>query len=96
MSETGMNRLPGLLGKLGKMTSIRDTEVLEQSLLRTLGPLLGVLDTSLYRTDDQQNMVRVLNYHRSKVIEADGAQHIALGEEGRPAPAMRRVRAGAP
>ena len=64
-------KVPGLLGKLGQMTSIRDTEVLEQSLLRTLGPLLGVLDTSLYRTDEQQNMVRVINYHRSKVIEAD-------------------------
>ncbi len=72
MAEAGNSRLPGLLGKLGKMTSIRDTEVLEQSLLRTLGPLLGVLDTSLYRTDEQQNMVRVINYHRSKVIEADG------------------------
>jgi hypothetical protein len=34
------------------LTSIRDTELLEQSLLRTLGPLLGVLDTALYRTDD--------------------------------------------
>lgn len=72
MSDAGANRLPGLLGKLGKMTSIRDTEVLEQSLLRTLGPLLGVLDTSLYRTDEQQHMARVINYHRSKVIEADG------------------------
>src|SRR5574343_326104 len=72
MAEAPTSRLPGLLGKLGKMTSIRDTEVLEQSLLRTLGPLLGVLDTSLYRTDDQLNMVRVINYHRSKVIEADG------------------------
>ena len=58
MSEIGSSRLPGLLGKLGKMTSIRDTEVLEQSLLRTLGPLLGVLDTSLYRTDERQNLVR--------------------------------------
>ncbi len=72
MSEMGRSRLPGLLGKLGKMTSIRDTELLEQSLLRTLGPLLGVLDTSLYRTDDGENLVRVINYHRSKVVEADG------------------------
>ena len=72
MSEIGSSRLPGLLGKLGKMTSIRDTEVLEQSLLRTLGPLLGVLDTSLYRTDERQNLVRLINYHRSKVIEPDG------------------------
>lgn len=65
-------RVPGLLGKLGLMTSIRDTELLEQSLLRTLGPLLGVLDTSLYRLDDAQLLVRVIHYHRSKVVEADG------------------------
>ncbi len=72
MSEMGHSRLPGLLGKLGKMTSIRDTELLEQSLLRTLGPLLGVLDTSLYRTDERQNLVRVINYHRSKIVEREG------------------------
>lgn len=72
MNEIGSSRLPGLLGKLGKMTSIRDTELLEQSLLRTLGPLLGVLDTSLYRTDERQNLARVINYHRSKVVEPDG------------------------
>ena len=72
MPDTTQNRMPGLLGKLGKMTSIRDTELLEQSLLRTLGPLLGVLDTSLYRTDDGQNVIRVINYHRSKVVDDDG------------------------
>ncbi|KXB30070.1 diguanylate cyclase [Dechloromonas denitrificans] len=75
-NETSQNRLPGLLGKLGKMTSIRDTEVLEQSLLRTLGPLLGVLDTALYRTDDRQALIRVINYHRSKVVEADGVSRV--------------------
>ena len=72
MSEMGQSRLPGLLGKLGKMTSIRDTELLEQSLLRTLGPLLGVLDTSLYRIDDGDSVVRAIHYHRSKIVEADG------------------------
>ncbi|MFV5213474.1 GGDEF domain-containing protein [Azonexus caeni] len=65
-------RVPGLLGKLGVMTSIRDTELLEQSLLRTLGPLLGVLDTSLYRLDEAQLLVRVIHYHRSKVVDGDG------------------------
>lgn len=65
-------RVPGLLGKLGVMTSIRDTELLEQSLLRTLGPLLGVLDTSLYRLDDAQLLARVIHYHRSKVVDGDG------------------------
>lgn len=64
--------LPGLLGKLGKMTSIRDTELLEQSLLKTLGPTLGVLDTSLYRYDEAHALVRIIHHHRSKEIEADG------------------------
>ncbi len=72
MLNNNQFRVPGLLGKLGMMTSIRDTELLEQSLLRTLGPLLGVLDTSLYRLDDGQLLARVIHYHRSKVVEADG------------------------
>ncbi|MDD2883781.1 MAG: GGDEF domain-containing protein [Dechloromonas sp.] len=54
------------------MTSIRDTELLEQSLLRTLGPLLGVLDTSLYRVDDTQLLARAMHYHRSEVQASDG------------------------
>jgi diguanylate cyclase (GGDEF)-like protein len=73
MSDDGnQNRFPGLLGKLGKMTSIRDTELLEQSLLKTLGPLLGVLDTSLYRTDESHVLVRVIHHHRSKAVDPDG------------------------
>ncbi len=76
MLDNTQPRLPGLLGKLGKMTSIRDTELLEQSLLRTLGPLLGVLDTSLYRTDDSGNLARVINYHRSRVVEGDGVSRM--------------------
>lgn len=65
-------RAPGLLGKLGMLTAIRDTELVEQSLLRTLGPLLGVLDTSLYRLNERHQLARVLHYHRSKVVDADG------------------------
>jgi diguanylate cyclase (GGDEF)-like protein len=72
MNNTGQYRAPGLLGKLGAMTSIRDTELVEQSLLRTLGPLLGVLDTSLYRLDDEQLLARVIHYHRSKEVDAQG------------------------
>ena len=74
--DQSQNRLPGLLGKLGKMTSIRDTDVLEQSLLRTLGPLLGVLDTSLYRTDESLALARVIRYHRSKAVESDGMARV--------------------
>jgi diguanylate cyclase (GGDEF)-like protein len=58
------------------MTSIRDTELLEQSLLRTLGPLLGVLDTSLYRVDEAMALIRVIHYHRSKVVEVDGVGRV--------------------
>lgn len=63
--------VPGLLGKLGKLTSIRNTELLEQSLLRTLGPQLGVLDTSLYRTDGQQ-LLRAIHHHRSTQVDGNG------------------------
>lgn len=66
------NQVPGLLGKLGKLTSIRDTELLEQSLLKTLGGQLGVLDTALYRTEGDTNVIRVIHHHRSKEISTDG------------------------
>ena len=71
-SPPAVARAPGLLGKLGMLTAIRDTELVEQSLLRTLGPLLGVLDTSLYRLNERHQLARVLHYHRSKVVDADG------------------------
>lgn len=70
--ENTGGRLHGVLGNLGKLTSIRNTEVLEQSLLRTLGPLLGVLDTELYRLDENRSVARVIYSHRSKVVDGDG------------------------
>ena len=76
LSSSAQVRAPGLLGKLGQMTSIRDTELLEQSLLRTLGPLLGILDTSLYRLDDGQMLARVIHYPRSCVVEGDGVERV--------------------
>ena len=72
--ETG---LPVLLKKLGNMTAIRDTYLVEQSLLRTLGPLLGVLETSLYRVDGNGVHIRTLHHSRSIVTENDGVQRIA-------------------
>lgn len=68
--------LPNVLKQLGKMTAIRDTFLVEQSLLRTLGPLLGVTDTSLYRLDEQGTIVRAL--HHSRLVESqDGGQRMA-------------------
>jgi diguanylate cyclase (GGDEF)-like protein len=46
------------------MTAIRDTYMVEQSLLRTLGPLLGVLETSLYRVDDNGVIIKALHHSR--------------------------------
>lgn len=75
-------QIPGLLHKLGKMTAIRDTALLEQSLLKTLCPMLGLLDSSLYRTDELTGAVRVLHHHHSRVVESDGfARSVERTEE---------------
>jgi diguanylate cyclase (GGDEF)-like protein len=65
--------LPGVLKKLGSMTAIRDTFLVEQSLLRTLGPLLGVLETSLYRVDENGGVLRSLNHRRTLVTDNNGS-----------------------
>lgn len=57
--------IPTLLERLGKMTAIRDTHLLEQALLRTLAPLLGATDTSLFRVDDSHEIRRVIHYSRA-------------------------------
>jgi len=67
--------LPSILKKLGAMTAIRDTFVVEQSLLRTLGPLLGVLETSFYRIDDHANILRAV-HHSRKVVEEHGSKRV--------------------
>lgn len=74
-------QIPGLLHKLGKMTSIRDTSLLEQSLLKTLCPMLGVLDSSLYRVDEFSSAVRVLHHHHSRVVESDGLARLVERNE---------------
>jgi diguanylate cyclase (GGDEF)-like protein len=67
--------LPSILKKLGAMTAIRDTFMVEQSLLRTLGPLLGILETSFYRVDDNANILRAV-HHSRKVVEERGSKRI--------------------
>lgn len=68
--------LPSVINKLGRMTAIRDTYLVEQSLLRTLGPLLGVLETSLYRVDDSGSIVRALHYSRRATMGSDGSSSV--------------------
>ncbi len=67
--------LPSILKKLGEMTAIRDTSMVEQSLLRTLGPLLGILETGFYRVDDNNHIIRAL-YHARKVVEDHGSKRV--------------------
>jgi len=62
-------QLPSVLKKLGDMTALRDTALVEQSLLRTLEPLLGVLETSFYRTDDSGGIIRTIHHSRNVVVE---------------------------
>jgi diguanylate cyclase (GGDEF)-like protein len=74
LSDSGWG-LPSVLKKLGAMTAIRDTNMVEQNLLRTLGPLLGVAETSFYRIDDNGGIMHAL-YHSHKVADKDGVKHI--------------------
>ena len=74
--STNVIKLPPLLERLGSMTAIRDTELLEQSLLKTLGAVLGVNDVSLYKTDDYQRCVGVLHQHRSVVLDREGVERV--------------------
>jgi len=62
------------------MTAIRDTYLVEQSLLRALGPQIGVLETSLYRTDEKGEFIRAL-YHSRKVVKAGDSQKIVENVE---------------
>lgn len=54
------------------MTAIRDTYLVEQSLLRTLGPLLGVLETCLYRVDENGRILRQIKHSRMVIAEGGG------------------------
>jgi len=77
MNEQRTNTgLPSILKKLGAMTAIRDTYLVEQSLLRTLGPLLGVLVLSFYRIDDNGRIIRAVHHSRKMVLGDDGAKHV--------------------
>jgi diguanylate cyclase (GGDEF)-like protein len=67
--------MPYLLEKLGKMTAIRDTQLLEQSLLRSLGLLLGVHSSSLYHVDETQVVMRALHHSCSVEIDGSGVEH---------------------
>lgn len=77
MRQQPVSGLHGVLKTLGAMTSIRDTYLVEQSLLRTLGPMLGVFETTLYRLDDQGGVLRSVTHGREVITEPDGSHRVA-------------------
>jgi diguanylate cyclase (GGDEF)-like protein len=76
-TERAASPLPSMLKKLGVITAIRDTQLVEQSLLRTLAPILGVLETSLYRTNGQHQITHILHHSRTGTRGSDGAERIS-------------------
>ena len=76
-TERTASPLPSMLKKLGVITAIRDSQLVEQSLLRTLAPVLGVLETSLYRTNAQHQVTHILHHSRTGIRAADGAEHVS-------------------
>ena len=68
--------LPKLLNRLGMNSAARDIYLLEQSLLRTLGPLLGVLRTSLYRLNGCGAVSRSQHYSRNAARDQYGVRRI--------------------
>lgn len=71
--QTGLS---SVLKMLGAMTAIRDTYLVEQSLLRTLDPMLGAMKTCLYRIDDNGGILRSLNHSRTVVAEGGGTHRV--------------------
>lgn len=69
-------QMPSLLERLGSLTSIRDTELLEQSLLKTVLSTLNIADCSLYRLNERQDFLRVIHMHRSAKRSADEAERV--------------------
>jgi diguanylate cyclase (GGDEF)-like protein len=76
-TERALSPLPGTLKKLGVITAIRDTQLVEQSLLRTLAPILGVLETSLYRINGQHQITHILHHSRTGTRDSAGAERIS-------------------
>ncbi|WP_332851457.1 GGDEF domain-containing protein [Duganella sp. S19_KUP01_CR8] len=76
-TERAASPLPSMLKKLGAITAIRDTQLVEQSLLRTLAPIVGVLETSLYRISSQYQITHILHHSRTGSRDSDGAERIS-------------------
>jgi len=74
MASSSPYNMPGILNRLGKLTAIRNAELLEQSLLKTLSPLLGIVDGILCRFESDAVM-RVIGHHRSKTVTEQGEHY---------------------
>ncbi|MBV8617785.1 MAG: GGDEF domain-containing protein [Curvibacter sp.] len=58
------------------MTAIRDSELLEQGLLKTLGSVLGVSDLSMYKTAPGGECIQAIHQHRKLTIDKQGVERV--------------------
>jgi diguanylate cyclase (GGDEF)-like protein len=75
------HQAPGLLNRLVNLTSIRDTDLLEQSLVKTISGLIGLSESMLYRTDHRGSLSRVIQHRRSQSLDPNGTIRIVDGVE---------------
>ncbi|MGQ5525444.1 hypothetical protein ACUHMQ_19570 [Chitinimonas sp. PSY-7] len=71
------SQLPGLLKRLASLTAVRDTELLELSLLRTLLPMLGVSNCRLYRVNEQHELLRAIQLGREVGADTEGRAQVS-------------------
>ncbi|MBA5687906.1 GGDEF domain-containing protein [Rugamonas apoptosis] len=79
--------VPSVLKQLGEMTACRDMHLVEQSLLRTLGPVLGIKSTSLYRVDEHGVVTRALHHTRDAAM-VGGERYRTCDQTGEPGSAV--------
>lgn len=72
---------PGLLKRLGTMTGIRNTHLLERSLLKTLASILGITDTLLCRFE-RDGEWRLVGHHPQWTPEPADAATVPAGDDG--------------
>ncbi len=80
MTATGSAKTPSVLDKLASLTTIRDIEVFELSVLKTLAELLKVQQLSLYKLDHRNLPSRLIHYS-TETRQAMGKKSVSESHE---------------
>jgi len=74
------SKTPIILGKVASLTTIRDIDIFEFSLMKTLAELLNVNDISLYKFNDHNQPCRLIRYTSDTEL-AEGKKKIDESKE---------------